>query len=122
MGVQTLGAVNWSVLTQEEKYSTKILHMSFQLLNHICLSLDILRTDGKDIRMLAEKLGLTILDFERFQQAVTTQKVAGSVTYVLLRERFFAANPEGTVEDFVDILKEMGREDIVNEINGGSEC
>ena len=44
------------------------------------------------------------------------------ITYVLLRERFSAAKPKGTVGDFVDILKAMEREDIVDEINGWSEC
>ena len=122
MGVQSLGAVNWSVLTHEEKYSTKILHMPFQLLHRICLSLDILRTDDKDKRLLAEKLGLTISDFKLLQQAVITQNVFDPITYVLLRERFSAAKPKGTVGDFVDILKAMEREDIVDEINGWSEC
>ena len=114
-------AVNWSVLTQREKYNAKILQMPFQLLYNICLSLDIPRRDGKDKRLLAEKLGLTIPQFEVLQQATKTQNVLDPVSYVLLRERFSAVKPKGTVGDFVDILKEMERDDMVSEINEWSE-
>ncbi|XP_022783810.1 uncharacterized protein LOC111324500 [Stylophora pistillata] len=121
MGVQSLTAVNWPVLTKKEKYKTKILEMPFQLLHDICLSLDIQRGDGKDKRLLAEKLGIKVPDLEVLQQALITKNMACPVTYVLLKERFSAVKPKGTVGDFVDILKEMEREDIVNKINGLNE-
>lgn len=108
-------AVNWSELSQNEKYSTRILEMPFKLLHDICLSLDIPRTDGKDVRMLADKLGIIGLNFDRLKQAAITDNSNNPISYVLLKESFDAVN--GTVGDFVDIMNELGRRDIVDDIN-----
>lgn len=108
-------AVNWSELSQNEKYSTRILEMPFKLLHDICLSLDIPRTDGKDVRLLADKLGIIGLNFDRLKQAAITDNSNNPISYVLLKESFDAVN--GTVGDFVDIMNEIGRRDIVDEIN-----
>ncbi|XP_022783802.1 uncharacterized protein LOC111324496 isoform X2 [Stylophora pistillata] len=108
-------AVSWSELSQNERYSTRILEMPFKLLYDMCLSLDIPRTDGKDIRMLADKLGITGRNFDRLKQAAITDNSNNPISYVLLKESFDAVN--GTVGDFVDIMNEIGRRDIVDDIN-----
>jgi len=105
--------VNWSALSQTEKHLIKILKVPFRLLFKLCLSLDIKRTDGKDVRLLAHELGLTVTDFDLLQQAA--QNV--SSTYILLRERFSVKKPSGTVGDFVDVMKQIGRDDIISLIN-----
>ena len=118
---QFRAAVNWSALSQKDKYSTKILEMPFQLLYDICVSLDISRADGNDNRLLAYKLGLTVREFEHLKQAASTQNPGDPITYVVLKERFYSTKPAGTVGDFVDIMKEIGREDIVSDINDWSD-
>jgi len=88
----------------------KILKVPFRLLFKLCLSLDIKRTDGKDVRLLAHELGLTVTDFDLLQQAA--QSV--SPTYILLRERFSVKKPPGTVGYFIDVMKHIGRDDIIS--------
>ena len=91
----------------------------FCLQHNVCLQLDIPRSDGKDVRLFAEKLGIKTREFERLQQSAAIQKTA--TTSVILKERFLAKKPSGTVGDFVDIMSVMERNDIINLINEWQE-
>ncbi|KAJ7339473.1 hypothetical protein OS493_005871 [Desmophyllum pertusum] len=105
--------VSWSTLTHREKYNTKVLEMPFPVLYKICLSLDIWRADGNDVRMLAHKLGVSVSEFALLKQAViNTQNPNNSISHAVLDKK-----PSGTVGDFVDIMKDIGRDDIVSVIN-----
>lgn len=99
-------AVNWAALSQEDKYHTKILEVPIPLLRKICLSLDVKRVDGKDAGLLAHKLGLSVRDFGLSQQAAQNQ--TKSTTYILLSENF-----HGTVAEFVQIMKDIQRYDLI---------
>ena len=105
--------VNWSALALAEKHLIKLLQVPIPLLSEICLSLDVKRTDGKDARLLAHELGLTVSDFALLKQAAQND----SPTYILLSERFLVKKPSATVGDFVDVLKHIGRDDIISLIN-----
>ena len=114
-GMEQGRPVRWSILTQREKYNTKVLEMPFPVLYEICLSLDISRPDGNDVRMLAHKLGVSVREFALLKQAViNTQNPDNfnSISHVVLGRK-----PSGTVRDFVDIMNEIGRDDIVSVIN-----
>lgn len=102
----------WKAIPQIEKYATKMLEVPIPLFDKICLSLDVKRTDGRDVSLLAQKLivGFSISDFALLQQAAQIR--ATTTTYILLTENF-----NGTVGDFVDIMKNMGRDDIICLIN-----
>lgn len=106
---------NWQAIPLIEKYATKMLDVPIPLFNEICLLLDVKRIDGRDVSLLAHKLGFSISDFALLQQAAQIR--ATTTTYSLLTENF-----NGTVGDFVDIMKNMGRDDIIrliiNEWNG----
>ena len=121
VGQQSLRVVKWSGLSQKDKYCTKILEMPFQLLKKICESLDVPRADGNDVRMLAYNLGFTTHEFDLFKQAAIRQNPGDPVTYAVLKERFYSTKPSGTVGDFVGMMKEIGREDVVRDINDWSE-
>ena len=43
----------WATLSQAEKYSIKMQEVPFRLYHKVCLELDILRFDGKDVREFA---------------------------------------------------------------------
>ena len=102
--------VKWSALSQEDKYKTKMQEAPFRLQHNICLELDIRRSDGTDVRLFAEKMGIKTKEFERLQQSASIQKT--TATSVILKERF-----SGSVGDFVYIMEDMERGDIINLIN-----
>ena len=109
-------SANWSRLSQSERYNTKFSDVPFPLLNKICCHLDIKRTDGKDVRMLADKLGCTVpRDFEAIEHAAIRNK--DSTTYVVLREGFVTKKPYATVEDFVEMMKDIERNDVIDLID-----
>ena len=112
--------VQWSALSQTDKYKTKMQEAPFPLHQDICLELDIPRNDGKDVRLFAEKLGIKTREFGRLQQsAVSIQKT--TITSVILKEKFSLKKPPGTVGDFVDIMSDMERGDIIDLINEWQE-
>ena len=106
----------WSALSQNEKYNRKVLKMPFPLLYKICLTLDIPRADGNDVRMLAYELGISIPDLAFLRQAAITQQPDNnyfhSTSYVVLSK-----NHSLSVEDFVGIMEGIGRDDIICLIN-----
>ena len=99
-------------MSQEDKYKTCILEVPFRLLRGIYLSLDVKRTDGKDVGLFAEKLGLTHKEYEFVCQEAQNNRE--SPTYLLLKEKF---NYPGSVRKFIEIMKSMDREDIIRLIN-----
>ena len=103
--------IKWADLSQTEKYSSKMNQVPFCLLHKICLTLDIIRADGKDVREFASKLNISIPEFECLQQAAKVE--SRTTTSVIL-----AWIPSWTVADFVSIMKDMEREDIIDLING----
>ena len=113
--MQQGSSVNWSALSQREKYQEKVLKMPFSLLNKICVTLDISRPDGNDVRMLAEKFGISVGDLALLKQAAITQNpvtnnvCCNSLSYVVLSKRALL-----TVGDFVNIMNEIERDDIVS--------
>ena len=100
----------WATLSQAEKYSTKMQEVPFHLYHKVCLELDIRRFDGKDVREFASKLGITVPDCARLQQAA---KIHNTTTAFIILQQ----TPGITVGDFVNIMKEMGRQDIADLIN-----
>ncbi|XP_068694899.1 uncharacterized protein [Montipora foliosa] len=112
VGSNKRGCVNWSSMSQEDKYKTCILEVPFRLLRGIYLSLDVKRTDGKDVGLFAEKLFLTHKEYEFVCQEAQNNRE--SPTYLLLKEKF---NYPGSVRKFIEIMKSMGREDIIRLIN-----
>jgi len=112
--------VKWSALSQRDKYNTKMKEVPFLLLHNICLSLDVPRVgDGKDVRDFADKLGVKHEEFERLQQAAAIEKT--TTTSVIIKGKFLEKKPSGTVHDFVSIMADMGRSDIVDYINNWNE-
>ena len=109
----------WSALTQAEKYNTKILEVPFQLLHKICLTLDIKRSDGNDIRQFADKLDISVKEFDGLEQMAKVKQVTSSE--VILKEVFVEKQPPGTVGDFIRIMKVMRRDDIISLINSWRE-
>ena len=82
-------------------------------LHKICLTLDIKRgTDGRDVREFASKLKIPVPEFERLQQAAEIQRT--TTTSVILAQWVPSS---WTVGDFVKIMKEMERQDIIDLIN-----
>ena len=80
----------------------------FCLLHKICLTLDIIREgDGKDVREFASRLNISGPEFGCLQQAAKLE--SRTTTSVIL-----ARIPSWTVADFVSIMKEMEREDIID--------
>lgn len=106
----------WSAFSQSEKYSTKVLEMPYPLLYKICLTLDIPRADGNDVRMLAYKLGISLPDLAILKQAAITQQpdnsYFNSTSCVVLTK-----NHSLSVKDFVGIMKGMERDDIICLVN-----
>ena len=109
-------STNWPKLSQSQRYHTRFSQIPFPLQHKICYHLDIKRFDGKDVRMLADKLGMRPREFEAIEHAANRSK--DSTTYVVLREGFLTKKPDATVEDFVMMMKDIGREDIIDLING----
>jgi len=103
-------AKKWPTLSQAEKYGTKMQEVPFHLYHKVCLELDIPRFDGKDVRQFASKQGITVPECARLQQAAKIQNT--TATSIILRQ-----TPGITVGDFVNIMKEMGRQDIADLIN-----
>ncbi len=108
--------VNWSALSQRDKYLAKVLEMPFSLLFKICVILDIPRADGNDVRVLAERLGISVGDLAFLKQAAITQNsdttCCNSTTYVVLSKKSLL-----TVGDFVNIMNDIERDDIISLIN-----
>ena len=109
----------WSALTQAEKYNTKMLEVPFQLLHKIYLMLDIKRSDGNDIRQFANILDITVKEFDCLEQMAKVKQVTSSE--VILKEVFVEKHPPGTVGDFISIMENMKRDDIVSLINAWKE-
>ena len=86
--------------------------VSFRLLHKIYLTLDIKRADGRDVREFASKLNIPVPEFERLQQAAEIQRT--TTTSVILSQWVPSS---WTVGDFVKIMKEMERQDIIDLIN-----
>ncbi|KAL9971992.1 hypothetical protein ACROYT_G018223 [Oculina patagonica] len=111
-------AVNLSAFSQREKYQKKVLEMPFSLLYKICLRIafDIPRADGNDVRVLAERLGTSVGDLALLKQAAITQNPdnahCNSITYAVL-----AKKSSLTVGDFVNIMEDIERDNIVSLIN-----
>lgn len=103
-------AKTWATLSQAEEYSTKMQEVPFHLYHNVCLELDIPRFDGKDVREFASKRGITVPECARLQQAAKLHNT--TTTSIILRQ-----TPGITVGDFVNIMKEMGRQDIGDLIN-----
>ena len=115
-GMQQRRPVNWSALSQMEKYQEKVLKMPFSLLNKICVTLDIPTAEGNDVRMLAEKLGISVSDLAFLKQAAKTKGpdnvCCNCLSYVVLTKKGFL-----TVGDFINIMNNIERDDIVSLIN-----
>ncbi|XP_068724865.1 uncharacterized protein [Montipora capricornis] len=105
----------WSALSQTDKYNTKMLEVPFLLLHKIYLSLDIKRSDGNDIRQFADKLDISVKEFDGLEQMAKVKQVTTSE--VILKEVFVEKHPPGTVGDFIRIMKDMRRDDIISLIN-----
>lgn len=105
----------WSTLSQTVKYNTKMLEVPFMLLHKICLTLDIKRVDGNDIRQFADKLDISVEEFDRLEQMAKVKQVTTSE--VILKEVFVDKHSSGTVGDFIRIMEDMGRDDIISLIN-----
>ena len=54
-------------------------------------------------------------DFEAIEHAANRNKDA--TTYVVLKEGFLTKKPDATVNDFVVMMEDIGRDDIINLIN-----
>ena len=95
--------------------------MPFPLLRKICITLDIQRVDGNDVGMLAYKLGISVPGELAFlKQAASTQPpennyFSNSTSYVVLSTKSSLA-----VRDFVRIMEEIERDDIIHLINNWS--
>ena len=115
-GVEQGGPVIWSALSQS---NLKVLEMPFPLLYKICLTLDIPRADGNDVRMLAYKLGISLPDLAILKQAAITQQpdnnYFNSTSYVVLSK-----NHSLSVKGFVGIMEGIERDDILCLINNWS--
>lgn len=109
----------WSTLSQRQKYDTKVLEIPYPLLYKICLTLDIPRADGNDVRMLAYKLGISLPDLAILKQAAITQQpdnnYFNSTSYVVLNK-----NHSLSVKGFVGIMEGIERDDIIYLINDWS--
>ena len=105
----------WSTLSQTVNYNTKMLEVPFMLLHKICLTLDIKRVDGNDIRQFADKLDISVEEFDRLEQMAKVKQVTTSE--VILKEVFVDKHSRGTVGDFIRIMEDMGRDDIISLIN-----
>lgn len=118
-GMEQGRPIIWSALSQSEKYSTKVLEMPYPLLYRICLTLDIPRPDGNDVRMLAYKLGISLPDLAVLKQAAITQQpdnsYFNSTSCVVLTK-----NHSLSVKDFVDIMEGIERDDIICLVNNWS--
>jgi len=100
-------------VTQTEKYRCKMNQVPFRHLHKICLTLDIKReADGRDVREFASKLNIPVPEFKRLQQAAEIQRTTTSS--VILAQWVPSS---WTVGDFVKIMNEMEREDIIDLIN-----
>lgn len=103
-------AKKWATLSQAEKYSTKMQEVPFRLYHKVCLELDIPRFDGKDVREFASNQDITVPECARLQQVAKVQNT--TTTSIILLQ-----TPGITVGEFVNIMKEMGRQDIADLIN-----
>ena len=99
--------MKWETLSKAEKYSTEMQEVPFNLSRRVCLALDICRFD---VREFASILNITVPEFVRLEQVAKIQKT--TTTSVILQR-----TPGITVGDLVNILKQMGRQDIVDLIN-----
>lgn len=92
--------------------------MPFPLLLKICITLDIQRVDGNDVRMLAYKLGISVPgELALLKQAASTQSpdnnfFSNSTSYVVLSTKSSLA-----VRGFVSVMEEIERDDIIHLIN-----
>ena len=102
--------MKWETLSKAEKYSTEMQEVPFKLSRRVCLELDFHRFDGKDVREFARKQNITVSECAHLEQVANIHKT--STTSVILQR-----TPDITVGDFVNILEQMGRQDIVYLIN-----
>ncbi|XP_068694898.1 uncharacterized protein [Montipora foliosa] len=109
----------WSALTQAEKYNTKMLEVPFLLLYNIYFMLDIKRSDGNDIRQFADKLGITVQEFDRLEHMAKFEGKTSSE--LILKEVFVDKHPTDTVGAFIRILEDMQRDDIISLIKTWKE-
>lgn len=118
-GMEQGRPITWSELSQGEKYNTKVLEMPYPLLYKICLTLDIPRADGNDVRMLAYKLGISLADLAVLKQAAITQQpdnsYFNSTSCVVLTK-----NHSLLVKDFVGLMEGIERDDIIWLVNSWS--
>ncbi|XP_068724791.1 tumor necrosis factor receptor superfamily member 16-like isoform X2 [Montipora capricornis] len=112
---QPAKGAKWSALTQAEKYNTKMLDVPFLLLHRICLMLDIKRSDGNDIRQFANIVNITVQEFDCLEQMAKVKQVTSSE--VILKEVFV----NKTVGNFISIMEDMKRDDIISLINAWKE-
>lgn len=99
-------------ITQRKKYRCKMNQVPFRLLHKIYLTLDIKRADGRDVREFASKLNIPVPEFERLQREAEIQRT--TTTSVILAQQVPSS---WTVGDFVKIMTEMERADIIELIN-----
>ncbi|XP_068694894.1 uncharacterized protein [Montipora foliosa] len=111
---QPAKSAKWSALTQAEKYNTKMLDVPFPLLHRIYLMLDIKRSDGNDIRQFANIVDITVQEFDCLEQMAKVKQVTSS-------EVIFKKNPNETVGNFISIMENMERDDIISLINAWKE-
>ena len=84
----------------------------YRHLHKIYLTLDIKRADGRDVREFASKLNIPVPEFERLQREAEIQRT--TTTSVILAQQVPSS---WTVGDFVKIMTEMERADIIELIN-----
>lgn len=102
--------MKWETLSKAEKYGTEMQEVPFNLSRRVCLALDIYRFDGKDVREFARIQNIPFSEFARLERIANIQRT--TTTSVILQR-----TPGITVGDLVNILKQMGRQDIVDLIN-----
>jgi len=119
VGLEQGRPITWSALSQIQKYNTKVLEIPLPLLYKICLTLDIPRADGNDVRMLAYNLGISLSDLAILKQAAITQQpdnnYFNSTSCAVL-----TTHHSLLVKGFVDIMKGIQRDDIICLINNWS--
>jgi len=118
-GLEQGRRIIWSALSQTQKYNTKVLEIPLPLLYKICLTLDIPRADGNDVRMLAYKLGISHPELAILKQASITQQ-ADSNHFNSTSCAVLTTNHSLSLKGFVDIMEGIQRDDIICLINNWS--
>ena len=118
-GLEQGRRIIWSALSQTQKYNTKVLEIPLPLLYKICLTLDIPRADGNDVRMLAYKLGISHPELAILKQAAITQQ-PDSNYFNSTSCAVLTTNHSLSLKGFVDIMEGIQRDDIICLINNWS--